>query len=101
MSVTDILETEQLITLAQACRLLPSKPAPSTHWRWRTKGVKINGRRIKLKCVRVGGKWFTTAPAFQKFLQEQTEAALARPDDGVSADRPEDQQRRLQQAGLI
>ena len=45
---------EQLITLAQACRPLPKRPAPSTLWRWRTKGVKVNGRTIKLACIRSG-----------------------------------------------
>ena len=100
MSHTIDLEKDQLITISHACRLLPSKPAPSTSWRWRTKGVKVNGRTIKLSCIRTGGKWLTTAAAFASFLREQTEAASARPADG-SAERPDDTQRRLTEAGLV
>ena len=75
MSVEIDFDNEPLITFAQACRLLPKKPAPSTLWRWRKKGVRVNGRTIKLACIRSGGKWLTTATAFAEFLRQQTEAA--------------------------
>jgi hypothetical protein len=92
---------EQLLLLSVACRQLPSKPSPSTLWRWRTIGVKVNGRTIKLACVRVGGKWYTTAAAFADFLQEQTDAALNPSSDDLPVERTADAARRLQSAGLI
>jgi hypothetical protein len=71
------LAEDQLLTLGQACRLLPSKPSPTTLWRWRTSGLLVNGRRIRLQCVKVGAAWYTTQEAFSDFLRAQTEAALA------------------------
>jgi hypothetical protein len=90
----------QLITLAEACRMLPMKPAPSTLWRWRTKGVKVNGRRIKLQCVRVGARWCTTLDEFRDFIREQTAAAMARTDDDLAVKRTAETIRRLEQANL-
>jgi hypothetical protein len=90
---------EALITFSQAARQLPRRPAPSTFWRWRHEGVLINGRRIKLRCVRVGGQWYTTATAFADFLREQTAAALEQ--EIEPTDRPADTERRLASAGLL
>jgi hypothetical protein len=98
---TETIDTinEPLLTLAQACRLLPSKPAPSTLWRWRVNGVKINGRVIRLRCKRVGGQWYTTQRDFAEFINSQTEAAI--PNQQLPADRPESTSRRLRAAGLL
>ncbi len=93
------LSDDQLITLGCACRSLPKKPAPSTSWRWRTIGVKIKGRRIKLQCMRVGGQWYTTKAWFAKFLQEQTDTALA--PASAESDRTPETENRLARAGLI
>ena len=102
MSVATIdLADDQLLTLSQACRQLPSKPAPSTLWRWRTTGVKINGCIIKLECVRVGGQWMTTRESFATFLRQQTDAALHRQADDQATGRPDDTQRRLESAWII
>ena len=95
------LSDEQLVTLGQACRKLPQKPAPSTLWRWRTKGVLIKGRRVKLECIRVGGVWMTHAGLFEKFLRELTSAALS-PEPSVStSERSQETEQRLAAAGLI
>ena len=95
------LTDDQLITLGCACRSLPKKPAPSTSWRWRTIGVKIKGKRIRLQCVRVGGQWYTKASWFANFMQQQTDAALSPRTDDHATDRPDDTERRLKSAGLI
>ena len=50
------LQKELLLTLGEACRPLPKRPSPSTLWRWRTIGVSIRGRKIKLECIRSGGR---------------------------------------------
>jgi hypothetical protein len=101
MSSETYLPGEKLLALAEVCRVLPKKPSPSTTWRWRTTGVKVNGRTIKLECVRVGGRWFTTSAAWADFLRQQTEAALSRPSDDLPAERTADEERRLQSEGLI
>src|SRR4051812_2842784 len=89
----------KLLTMAQACRLLPKQPSPSTLWRWRTRGVTINGQRIRLACIRSGGQWLTSAAAVAEFLRQQTGAALAKSEYGVE-ERSETMLRRLVDAGL-
>jgi len=47
------------LTIAEAARSLPNKPAPSTVWRWCRRGVKArSGQRVYLDHVRLGGKIF-------------------------------------------
>jgi len=89
------LESDPLLTLGEACRLLPRRPSPATLWRWRAKG--INGTR--LECVRVGGKWYTTRAAMSEFVRRQTEAAT--PIDDGPRERSASTQRRLADAGLV
>lgn len=93
------LDNDELLTLAEACRLLPRKPSPATCWRWRKVGVLVNGQRIRLECIRVGGKWHTTRKAFSEFLRCQTEAAT--PDDTEPNERTERTERKLSEAGLL
>ena len=38
------LAQDELLTLSQACRLLPRRPSPATLWRWRTDGKVPMGR---------------------------------------------------------
>jgi len=94
------LERDELLTLAQACRLLPRKPSPATLWRWRKTGILFNGQRIQLECVRVGGVWYTTAKAFADFLRRQTEAASSQNSDEPH-ERSEQTQRKLTEVGLL
>lgn len=94
------LESDELLTLSEACRLLPTKPSPTTLWRWRTKGILVNGQRIRLECIRVGGKgWHTTRFAFSEFLRRQTEVATVA--DSESTERSERTERKLTEAGLL
>jgi len=62
---------DDLISISQAARKLPTKPAPATIWRWHAKGVN----RIKLETVVVGGKRYTTEKAFVEFVRAVTKAA--------------------------
>jgi len=104
MASTIDLRTDELLTLAEACRLLPKTPSPATLWRWRTRGVSVGGQRIKLECIRVGGKWCTTRQAMANFLRRQTDVALES-DEADSADssteRPAATTERLATAGLL
>ena len=94
------LKTDKLITLGQACSLLPKRPNPSTLWRWRSRGVRIGGKTIHLECVRVGGTWYTTRAAFAEFMQEQTAAAVSREAREESSERSATRLSRLVEAGL-
>jgi hypothetical protein len=69
--------TGKWLTLAQAARLLPTRPAPSTLWRWARKGV----RGVHLEYRRLGGKIVVTEEAIRHFMDELTkrDAELAAP----------------------
>ncbi|WP_339743364.1 DUF1580 domain-containing protein [uncultured Rubinisphaera sp.] len=79
---TEILsgELEHVMTVAK--RRTGKRPHPSTVWRWCKKGVR--GGSIKLAAIFSGGYWQTTDAAFNKFLQDQTDAAFSQGDGGVS-----------------
>lgn len=68
--------TEELITLAQAAKRLPARPALTTLWRWRKNGV--GGRR--LESIVMGGKVYTSVEALGRFAQQQggTDTATTR-----------------------
>lgn len=67
------IETDELITLTQAARLLPKVRSKymhtSTLWRWCSKG----NSGIKLQYVRLGRRIFTTAKALSEFSKELSE----------------------------
>lgn len=79
-------KTEPLITLAEARRLLPTRPDISTLWRWARKGVK----GVRLEYLRVGAKIVTSEAALRRFG-----AALAATDDNPDP-RPPTPRRRSQ-----
>ena len=62
------LDDAKYLTLAQAARLLPTKPAPSTLWRWARKGV----RGVHLEYRRLGGKIVVTEQGIRCFMDELT-----------------------------
>lgn len=67
------LETEPLLTLAQAARSLPGGGSVniSTIHRWRLRG----SRGVKLETVLRGGVRYTSAEAIRRFIEQTTEAA--------------------------
>jgi len=60
------IETENLITLTQATKILPGRPNVSTVWRWATHGC----RGIQLETMKIGGRTFTSREALQRFADE-------------------------------
>ena len=71
------ISKEPLITLNEAARSLPGgRPGRplnlSTVFRWVTEGT----RGVKLEAVRLGGRWYTTEEALQRFAERLTAAAL-------------------------
>lgn len=63
------ISKEELLTLAQAARRLPSRGekgmSPSTVWRWATNGLR--GHRLEV--IHVGGKRCTSVEALQRFFE--------------------------------
>ncbi|HMO13032.1 MAG TPA: DUF1580 domain-containing protein [Pirellulaceae bacterium] len=61
--MSSILDQE-LLSIKQAAKLIPSKPHAATLFRWMTKG----SRGHKLQSWLVGGQRFTTALAIEEFI---------------------------------
>ena len=57
---------EELLSLAEASRLLPNRPHVSTLWRWCRRGVK----GVRLQTVIVGGRRYTTAAFLSDFVAQ-------------------------------
>lgn len=69
------MDTTKYITLNQAARLAPSRPALSTLWRWARRGVLTRtNKRVHLKHVRCGRHVYTTAADLEAFFREVAEA---------------------------
>jgi hypothetical protein len=95
------IESEQLITFAEASKTLPGRPNVATLWRWRTSGV----RGVKLESILCCGKRWTSREKLQLFLELSTAVAdgksiptrtnrQRKPDDDVT-------NKELQAAGLL
>lgn len=70
---------EQLLSLADACKVLPTRrgkpPHASTLWRW-----SRHGRRgVVLETVVVGGGVYTSREAIERFITRLTERRNAPP----------------------
>ncbi|MEM6468257.1 MAG: DUF1580 domain-containing protein [Planctomycetota bacterium] len=72
MSTVDLL-TEDLLSLAQATREIPTRPNVSTVWRWAKRGI----RGVRLETVKVGGKQMTSVQALTRFLQATNRKEVA------------------------
>ena len=62
------LQTENLITISEAARLLPGRPHSSTVWRFHARGVK----GVKLETIVSGGRRFTSQEAVERFIAATT-----------------------------
>lgn len=94
------LTAEQPLSLADACRIIPaargaSRTHVSTLCRWIVRGtVAPDGRRVRLRAARIGGRWVTSREAIHEYI-----AALTPDQDAPApAPRPTPAQRRRQQA---
>ncbi len=63
------IETSSALTLSQAARTLPTKPSPSTLWRWCRRGCK----GVRLDYARVGRRIVTTPEALDCFARALAE----------------------------
>lgn len=57
--------------LPEASRSLPGNPHPTTIYRWATRGVS----GVRLESLRVGGRFYTSSEAIDRFLGRLDEAA--------------------------
>ena len=62
----------ELLTLSEAARRLPHRPATSTIWRWIRRGMKVGQERIYLRYLRVGKRVFVPAEALDEFVEQMT-----------------------------
>lgn len=80
------LLAETVISLAQAAAACPGRRtaarlAPSTIFRWLSRGVRAaSGDRVRLEAVRLGGRWVTSSEALARFVRR-----LTSPDAGLIA----------------
>jgi Protein of unknown function (DUF1580) len=56
---------ESLISIPDACKIIPGRPHLATVYRWFTRGVRGG---IKLETALVGGRRFTSREAVQRFV---------------------------------
>jgi hypothetical protein len=72
------LQSEKLISLADAAKLVPpgrrgKRTHLSTVLRWVLRGARgPSSERVKLEAVRLGGRWLTSAEALQRFAERLT-----------------------------
>ena len=94
------LTTEELISLKDACQLLPRrrrgrKPSFSTIWRWALHGA----RGVKLETLRVGGTLCTSREALQRFFDKLSERdGIVQPEQQPGYTTPGQRQRAVEQA---
>ena len=65
-----MLYDETLLSLDDAGKALPNRPAKTTIWRWCRKGI----RGIRLEYRRVGRRIFTSREALERFSRQLAEA---------------------------
>lgn len=78
--------SDKYVTLAEAAKLTPTRPAIGTIWRWCRRGLKSrSGKKVRLSHVRVGGRVLTTPEALDAFFAKLAEADCEYFDHEVSA----------------
>lgn len=66
----------EYLSLSEVAELLPSRPAPSTVWRW-VQGLSAgNGERVHLKAARFGRRWYVRRTDLEAFGRALAEASL-------------------------
>lgn len=77
-------ESERLLLLTDAAKVIPGRPSVPTLWRWRMRGV----RGVRLETCVVGGRRYTSREALSRFIVGTTAAA-----DGIAASTQTSRQR--------
>jgi hypothetical protein len=84
-TVLDELAGEEVISLNEARLRVPGTPCVQTLNAWVRKGLRLpSGRVVRLRAIRSGIRWLTTAQAVRRFLEAlQADAAPPPPKSGV------------------
>ena len=98
------ISTEQLLTLPQAARVRPhgrlGRPThPSTVYRWISRGVRGVAGVVKLEGVRIGGSWYTSREALQRFAEALTNGGTQTPREATPPQRAEQADEALRRLG--
>lgn len=65
---------ETLVRLSKCCSELPTRPKATKVRRWMTIGIEgRDGSRYYLEGVKIGGEFWTSVEAFQRFLDKLNE----------------------------
>jgi len=76
------METKKWITPKAVCDMFDPKPSEDSVRKWMRDGLVIGSTTIKIKCHRVGKRWYTTADDVNKF-QAECETANVKQNEGV------------------
>jgi hypothetical protein len=93
------LIAETPLPLAEAAKLIPpARSGKRTHLstvlRWILRGVRLpDGHVVRLEGIRLGGRWFTSRQALQRFAERQTPKLGATPEQSVVPRSPARRQR--------
>jgi hypothetical protein len=91
-------ELQNLITLAQAAKLIPGRSGEGlsvcTLWRWATRGIRGHVLLTQL----IGGTRYTTVAAIQNFIAATNSA---RSTAAVDASVDDESERKLKSAGVL
>ena len=99
------ISTEQLLTLPQAARVRPhgrlGRPThPSTVYRWISRGVRGVAGVVKLEGVRLGGSWYTSREALQRFAEALTNGSTETVRGDTPRQRAADADEELRRLGI-
>ena len=99
------ISTEQLLTLPQAARVRPhgrlGRPThPSTVYRWISRGVRGVAGVVKLEGVRIGGSWYTSREALQRFAEALTNGSTETVRGDTPRQRAADADEELRRLGI-
>ena len=95
---------ENLIELEHAGDQVKPPRDRSSMWRYCRTGIKVGHRRVKLDSVKVGGRRYTSAEAWERFIAATSSADAHTPEIPTRRERERDQteaSQRLVAAGLL
>ena len=99
------ISTEQLLTLPQAARVRPhgrlGRPThPSTVYRWISRGARGVAGVVQLEGVRIGGSWYTSREALQRFAEALTNGSTETVRGDTPRQRAADADEELRRLGI-
>jgi hypothetical protein len=95
-----MLQSEQVVTFAEATKLLPAvngkRVHPSSLWRWARRGI----RGVRLEVRRLGGRYVTSVESLDRFGQELAELEIPGAESKIPILRPNTRSERQRQRAI-